>query len=158
MQPRGTALSLTVPYRVVDQPLKLTPQDWDRVVAVFVHGPAWQFKGWPGLLPDGSPFDMFAKIKAFHLKYDEVPLDPNVQKWDVTVLELSYYKRHSDRRLFLSFWETLDRVHGAGGGGKALRGDQGLQHCLNLLMAPSDRDQAGCQKQCEQQLQCQLQV
>ncbi|KAK1340052.1 hypothetical protein QTO34_018616 [Cnephaeus nilssonii] len=108
MQPRGTALSLTVPYRVVDQPLKLTPQDWDRVVAVFVHGPAWQFKGWPGLLPDGSPVDIFAKIKAFHLKYDQVPLDPNVQKWDVTVLELSYYKRHSDRRLFLSFWEALD--------------------------------------------------
>ncbi|XP_054577347.1 parafibromin-like [Eptesicus fuscus] len=109
MQPRGTALSLTVPYRVVDQPLKLTPQDWDRVVAVFVHGPAWQFKGWPGLLPGGSPVDLFAKIKAFHLKYDQVPLDPNVQKWDVTVLELSYYKRHSDRRLFLSFWEALDR-------------------------------------------------
>lgn len=107
-QPRGAELSLTVPYRVVDQPLKLTPQDWDRVVAVFVHGPAWQFKGWPGLLPDGSPVHIFAKIKAFHLKYDQLPLDPNVQKWDVTVLELSYYKRHSDRPLFLSFWHTLD--------------------------------------------------
>lgn len=111
-QPRGAELSLTVPYKVVDQPLKLTPQDWDRVVAVFVHGPAWQFKGWPGLLPDGSPVDIFAKIKAFHLKYDQVPLDPNVQKWDVKVLELSYYKRHSDRPLFLSFWQTLDSYMG----------------------------------------------
>lgn len=109
VQPRGATLSLTVPYKVVDQPLKLTPEDWDRVVAIFVHGPAWQFKGWPGLLPDGSPVDLFAKIKAFHLKYDQAPLDPNVQKWDVTVLELSYYKRHSDRLLFLNFWETLDR-------------------------------------------------
>ena len=27
--------------------LKLTPDDWERVVAVFVHGPAWQFKNWP---------------------------------------------------------------------------------------------------------------
>ncbi|XP_016076615.1 PREDICTED: parafibromin [Miniopterus natalensis] len=109
MQPGGTALSVTVPYRVVDQPLKLMPQDWDRVVAVFVQGPAWQFKGWPWLLPDGSPVDIFAKIKAFHLKYDEVRLDPNVQKWDVTVLELSYHKRHLDRPVFLRFWETLDR-------------------------------------------------
>lgn len=81
----------------------------DRVVAVFVQGPAWQFKGWPWLLPDGSPVDIFAKIKAFHLKYDEVRLDPNVQKWDVTVLELSYHKRHLDRPVFLRFWETLDR-------------------------------------------------
>ncbi|EPQ15426.1 Parafibromin [Myotis brandtii] len=107
-QPRGTALGLTVPYRVVDQPLKLTPQDWDQVVAVFVHGHAWQFKGWPWLLPDGSPVDVFAKIKAFHLKYEHLPLDANIQKWNITVLELSYYQRHSDRLLFLSFWDTLD--------------------------------------------------
>lgn len=36
----------TVPYRVVDNPAKLSPSDWDRVVAVFVMGPAWQFKGY----------------------------------------------------------------------------------------------------------------
>lgn len=29
---------LTVPYRVIDNPSKLGPQDWDRVVAVFVMG------------------------------------------------------------------------------------------------------------------------
>ncbi|MBN3307149.1 CDC73 protein, partial [Amia calva] len=81
----------------------------DRVVAVFVQGPAWQFKGWPWLLPDGSPVDIFAKIRAFHLKYDEAKTDPNVQKWDVTVLELSHHKRHLDRPVFLRFWETLDR-------------------------------------------------
>ncbi|KAI4885505.1 hypothetical protein NFI96_033719 [Prochilodus magdalenae] len=109
VQPGGSTLSVTVPYRVIDQPLKLAPQDWDRVVAVFVQGPAWQFKGWPWLLPDGSPVDIFAKIRAFHLKYDEVRMDPNVQKWDVTVLELSHHKRHLDRPVFLRFWETLDR-------------------------------------------------
>uniref|UniRef100_A0A8B9H0U8 Parafibromin n=1 Tax=Astyanax mexicanus TaxID=7994 RepID=A0A8B9H0U8_ASTMX len=109
VQPGGSAISVTVPYRVIDQPLKLAPQDWDRVVAVFVQGPAWQFKGWPWLLPDGSPVDIFAKIRAFHLKYDEVRMDPNVQKWDVTVLELSHHKRHLDRPVFLRFWETLDR-------------------------------------------------
>uniref|UniRef100_A0A3Q3EYW7 Parafibromin n=1 Tax=Labrus bergylta TaxID=56723 RepID=A0A3Q3EYW7_9LABR len=109
IQPGGTTLSVTVPYRIIDQPLKLAPQDWDRVVAVFVQGPAWQFKGWPWLLPDGSPVDIFAKIRAFHLKYDEAKIDPNVQKWDVTVLELSRHRRHLDRPVFLRFWETLDR-------------------------------------------------
>lgn len=34
------------------------------MVAVFVQGPAWQFKGWPWLLPDGSPVDIFAKSKG----------------------------------------------------------------------------------------------
>jgi parafibromin len=50
--------NLTVPYRVIDQPSKLTPQDWSRVVAVFVLGPAWQFKGWPW---DGNPVEIFSK-------------------------------------------------------------------------------------------------
>lgn len=36
-------------------------------------------------------------------------MDPNVQKWDVTVLELSHHRRHLDRPVFLRFWETLDR-------------------------------------------------
>lgn len=48
-------------------------------------------------------------VRAFHLKYDEAKTDPNVQKWDVTVLELSRHRRHLDRPVFLRFWETLDR-------------------------------------------------
>ncbi|KAL5289688.1 CDC73 family protein [Megaselia abdita] len=50
--------NITVPYRVIDNPQKLTPQDWSRVVAVFVMGPAWQFKGWPW---DGNPVEIFSK-------------------------------------------------------------------------------------------------
>lgn len=37
----------TVPYRVIDQPNRLQLEEWNRVVAVFVQGQAWQFKGWP---------------------------------------------------------------------------------------------------------------
>lgn len=29
----------SVPYRVIDNPQKLSPVDWERVVAVFVMGP-----------------------------------------------------------------------------------------------------------------------
>jgi parafibromin len=52
--------NLTVPYRVVDQPGKLQAHEWSRVVAVFVLGPAWQFKGWPW---EGNPVDIFSKGK-----------------------------------------------------------------------------------------------
>lgn len=48
----------SIPYRVIDNPQKLSPADWERVVAVFVMGPAWQFKGWPW---DGNPVEIFAK-------------------------------------------------------------------------------------------------
>lgn len=95
----------TVPYRVVDNPAKLSPSDWDRVVAVFVMGPAWQFKGYPW----ESPVEIFDKIAAFHIKYDEMKIDPNVGKWNVTVIELSRTKRHLDRAHLMVFWEKLDK-------------------------------------------------
>lgn len=95
----------TVPYRVIDNPAKLRPVDWDRVVAVFVMGPAWQFKGYPW----ENPVEIFDKIAAFHIKYDEMKLDTNVAKWAVTVIELSRTKRHLDRAAFMVFWEKLDQ-------------------------------------------------
>lgn len=52
--------NVTVPYRVIDNPSKLTPQDWHRVVAVFVMGPQWQFKGWPW---NGNPVEIFSQSK-----------------------------------------------------------------------------------------------
>ncbi|KAL7643864.1 UNVERIFIED_CONTAM: hypothetical protein RMT77_005870 [Armadillidium vulgare] len=97
---------LTVPYRVTDQPAKLTNAEWDRVVAVFAIGPAWQFKGWPY---DGNPVELFNKICAFHIKYEEIQLDPNIGKWAVHVINLNRIRRHLDRAKFLEFWEKLDR-------------------------------------------------
>lgn len=54
--------NITVPYRVIDNPSKLSPQDWNRVVAVFVMGPAWQFKGWPW---NGNPVEIFSQSNYF---------------------------------------------------------------------------------------------
>ncbi|XP_055375162.1 parafibromin [Condylostylus longicornis] len=98
--------AITVPYRVIDNPQKLSAQDWTRVVAVFVMGPAWQFKGWPW---DGNPVEIFSKICAFHLRFNEQKLDQNVAKWAVTILNLSQNKRHLDRAVLMTFWEKLDK-------------------------------------------------
>ncbi|KAG4071525.1 hypothetical protein HA402_011679 [Bradysia odoriphaga] len=103
---RNKEANCTVPYRIIDNPAKLTPQEWTRVVAVFVMGPAWQFKGWPW---DGNPVEIFSKICAFHLRYDEMKLDANVARWAVTVLNLSRTKRHLDRAVLMTFWERLDK-------------------------------------------------
>lgn len=35
-----------------------------QVVAVFVAGPRWQFKNWPGLNNDGSPVDIFTRSES----------------------------------------------------------------------------------------------
>uniref|UniRef100_A0A5S6QYX2 Cell division control protein 73 C-terminal domain-containing protein n=1 Tax=Trichuris muris TaxID=70415 RepID=A0A5S6QYX2_TRIMR len=96
----------STPYRIVNNPLRFTNDEWSRVVAVFVQGPAWQFKGWP---LGTNPPDIFTKVCAFHLKWEDDKLDTNVSKWAVNVLTLSRTKRHLDRACLHKFWETLDR-------------------------------------------------
>jgi len=97
---------LTVPYRVIDNPKKLSPPDWDRVVAVFVMGQAWQFKDWPW---DGNPTVIFSKICAFHLKWDQANLEKNIANWAVQIIPLSLNQRHLDRARLKVFWDVLDR-------------------------------------------------
>ncbi len=101
--------TVTVPIRVIDQPLKLQPNEWNRVVAVFVQGPLWQFKGWPNLSPDGSPVEILTKIKGFHIKFDDMKVDLNVKKWDVQLLTINRNRRHMDRACVLKFWEVLEK-------------------------------------------------
>ncbi|VDN56154.1 unnamed protein product [Dracunculus medinensis] len=115
---------ITVPYRVVENPLKFSDDEWNRVVAVFVQwipelsmfqisggeleaeGPAWQFKGWRW---GGNPTDIFTNVAAFHLMFDDMKMDGNVSKWNVNVLKLSRTKRHLDRATLARFWDILDR-------------------------------------------------
>ncbi|XP_031574369.1 parafibromin-like [Actinia tenebrosa] len=104
-----TTATVTVPYRVIDNVARLQPNDWNRVVAVFVQGPTWQFKGWPWLLADGSPVDIFTKIRGFHLKFEDVKTEPNVQKWDVQVLTINRNTRHFDKASINTFWTTMDK-------------------------------------------------
>ena len=98
--------NLTVPYRILDNPTKLNNIEWDRVVAVFVMGQAWQFKGWPN---EGRPVDILSRIAGFHLKMEEQTLEKNIANWAVSVISLSRNKRHLDRAAMLSFWEKLDK-------------------------------------------------
>jgi parafibromin len=97
-------------FKIVDNINKMLPQDWDRVVAVFAQGPQWQFKGWPfGTTNPPNPVEIFSKVKGFHLKMYGNPVDPNISKWSVTVVELDPHKRHLDRARLLSLWDELDR-------------------------------------------------
>jgi len=105
----GQMQAVTVPFRVIDQPLKLNTAEWNRVAAVFLQGPSWQFKGWPWLLPDGSPVEIFTKIKAYYVQFEGMKIDPNVLKWDVHTLTVNQTRRHKDRASVMKFWESLEK-------------------------------------------------
>ncbi|KII69381.1 Parafibromin [Thelohanellus kitauei] len=104
----GQLQMVSIPYVCLDSTDKLSGSDWNRVVAVFVHGPTWQFKGWPFVLPDNCPSEIFTRIHAFHVKYSDAQLDPQIAKWNVKVLEILRNSRHMDRAAAVTFWDSLE--------------------------------------------------
>ncbi|KAL2987045.1 hypothetical protein AAZX31_11G008000 [Glycine max] len=97
-------------YEVRDKPSTLKPDDWDRVVAVFVLGKEWQFKDWPFK----DHVEIFNKIIGFFMRFEDDSLESckTVKQWNVKIISISKNKRHQDRAAALDVWERLeDFVH-----------------------------------------------
>ncbi|VDL67704.1 unnamed protein product [Nippostrongylus brasiliensis] len=117
-----TALATTIPQtvstpdepkkRVSRTPIIIIPSAMTSLLTIFnatdiIQGQLWQFK--PFKRWHSNPVEIFAKIPAFHVHYDDLNIDSNVLKWSVTRLPVSRTKRHMDKARFRVFWETVDR-------------------------------------------------
>ncbi|KAJ4822238.1 accessory factor associated with RNA polymerase II [Turnera subulata] len=93
-------------YEVRDKPSALKPDDWDRVVAVFVLGKEWQFKDWPFK----DHVEIFNKIIGFFMRFedDSVESAKTVKQWNVKIISISKNKRHQDRAAALEVWDRLE--------------------------------------------------
>ena len=95
-----------ITYRIVESATQLEERHWERVVAVFAHGPSWQFKGWKWR----SPVEIFSHAQGFHLRYDDnKQVDANVKKWAVEILHVNQQYRHLDIVAVKHFWSVLER-------------------------------------------------
>jgi hypothetical protein len=75
----------SIPYKIIDDPLKLTSEEWESVAVVFVTGQAWQFKGWKY----ATPQDLFQNVLGIHLMYDDQQPPPTIQSWNCKILKVS---------------------------------------------------------------------
>mmetsp|Transcript_8233 Transcript_8233/g.12410 ORF Transcript_8233/g.12410 Transcript_8233/m.12410 type:complete len:377 (+) Transcript_8233:65-1195(+) len=90
-------------YMVIDNIKELKKEDWVRVVAVFVSGAEWQFKGWPWT----DVAQIFDNVCAFHLHYDDELLNPKIRSWRCHRLTVSKIKRYRDRSMVMDFWQKV---------------------------------------------------
>lgn len=92
-------------FEIRDNVRKFSKSDWKRVVAVFVQGNDWEFNDWP---KSESRITIFLKVKGYHLKYSDSPLNDNIKQWNVKVLEINRNKRHLDGAVQNDFWNDLE--------------------------------------------------
>ncbi|KAJ3370650.1 accessory factor associated with RNA polymerase II [Allomyces arbusculus] len=90
---------------ICDSVDRLEPGDWDRVVAVFAGGMAWQFHGYKW----ATPVELFTRVRGYHLKYHDEETSPAVNAWNVRVFSVHRSKRHLDQPLVLDIWADLEK-------------------------------------------------
>ena len=100
---RFKSAGTTMRFQVVDNPTRLTADQWARVVAVFVQGTSWQFKGWRW----EAPAEVLAHVKGYSLELDDGAgrLDSG---WRVQRLYVSASRRHADATAHFQFWSSLE--------------------------------------------------
>jgi len=97
--------NISLPYKLIDNPTKLSDDDWKSVVAVFATGQAWQFKGWKW----AEPRQLFANVLGVHICMDDTAVAENILQWNCKVLQINRSKRHSDPIAMNKFWEHVDQ-------------------------------------------------
>mmetsp|Transcript_66978 Transcript_66978/g.111249 ORF Transcript_66978/g.111249 Transcript_66978/m.111249 type:complete len:517 (-) Transcript_66978:373-1923(-) len=94
-------------FVAIDNPLKLSPSEWEQVVCVFVQGTNWQFKGWPHI----SQVELFTKVLGVHVRFSDEQPNQVVKAWSVTTLVLSKQttKQHEVGVTTMNFWQALHK-------------------------------------------------
>ena len=91
-------------FEICSNVRKFNKNDWKRVVAVFVQGDDWEFTDWPR---SENPSTILQKVKGYYMKYNNNPMNKNIKKWNVQILEISRNKRHFDVSIHNKFWSSL---------------------------------------------------
>ena len=93
-------------FQIVDNVSRFSENDWQRVVAVFVSGQAWQFKGWKW----SSMVDIFQNVLGIYVYLKGSVIKPSVKEWNVKQLEIHSDMRHLDRSAARQCWKLIFSV------------------------------------------------
>lgn len=93
-------------YRVLNNPNKLEPRDWENVVACFVQGQKWQFRNWRQFR---SEADIFDNILGVYVYFEGERVHPNVAAWNVKTYKIKRQQRSLDQIQSHRIWEEIDK-------------------------------------------------
>lgn len=77
---------------------------WNRVIAVFTTGQAWQFKTYKW----NEPRELFKNVMGVYVRWHNEPQNPNIRDWNVVELQIDRTKRHTDKQTVSHFWRQLE--------------------------------------------------
>lgn len=83
------------------------PDYWDRVIAIFTTGQAWQFSKYKYSQPDR----LFQKYAGFYFGYLGEAAPQQIKNWNVTEIKVDRGdKRFRDKMIVRDFWSEIDKI------------------------------------------------
>ena len=67
-----------------------------QVVAIFIKGNPHQFKDIQDVWGVTQIAKLFKRVRSYYLTFADVPIHPDVQKWNVKILKIDRFARHKD--------------------------------------------------------------
>ncbi|ODV88997.1 hypothetical protein CANCADRAFT_32395 [Tortispora caseinolytica NRRL Y-17796] len=98
-------LGRTVRFAFVDSTERFKPDYWDRVVAVFTTGQAWQFKSYKW----SNPNDLFQKVKGFYVSYANDNAPAATKSWNIEKVSIDRTHRFRDREISEHIWDSIEK-------------------------------------------------
>lgn len=77
---------------------------WNRVIAAFTTGQAWQFKTYRW----NEPRELFKNVMGVYVRWHNEPQNPNIRDWNVVEVQVDRTKRHTDKQAVSHFWRQLE--------------------------------------------------
>ncbi|SCU77543.1 LAMI_0A01508g1_1 [Lachancea mirantina] len=81
------------------------PEYWDRVIAVFTTGHAWQFNSYQW----SEPSELFQRCKGYYFYFSGDVVPKHVEQWNVQKIELDKNKRFRDVEVLRLFWNSIEK-------------------------------------------------
>ncbi|EDO18695.1 hypothetical protein Kpol_1055p51 [Vanderwaltozyma polyspora DSM 70294] len=99
-------ISRPIRFMVVNNTRMFTkPEYWDRVVAIFTTGHAWQFNNYQW----NTPQELFQHCKGYYFHFSGDSIPQTVQQWNVQKVEIDKNKRFKDVEVVRFFWYNLEK-------------------------------------------------
>ncbi|CAI5758909.1 unnamed protein product [Candida verbasci] len=81
------------------------PEYWDRVIAIFTTGQAWQFSKYKYQKPE----TLFQKYPGYYLGYSSESTPKQIKEWNVNEIKVDRDKRFKDKLVVRDFWIELEK-------------------------------------------------
>ena len=93
-------------YDVVADESMLTDNDWNKVVAIFVIGKAWQIKHYK----PNEPQTLFQKILGIYVGYEQEQMPQDIRTWRIKTFRISKASRHGDAQAVANIWHEIEEA------------------------------------------------